>query len=325
MTNRSLKLLAAGLFFTTAIAVAAPIPSKEICPKPWHCEKIGVDVDRAGLTLQPGPLGPMVLPTFRKLSVEIRAGYFPESGTFRGNVIYFQGLGDSMVNHAPLFRHLSAEGFRVIAFDYMGQGGSEGRMDQTRIDAIAEIGEVVWKKYARDLATYPKKSVIGWSTGGLAAYMAASRGEADQIAIIAPGIAPRTVVGAGILNWPPNEITPESLTTAAPYSARAENPHLDPIRPNTPLKVPNFAVNLLTTAGKARKTAIPRKVRGLVLLSDDADTYVDAGRTAEVLARTAPHFQIIQYAGALHEIDNERAEISRKSHHDIAEFLKDDR
>lgn len=58
---------------------------------------------------------------------KIRMGYYPEQGVFKGNILYYEGLGDSMLNHAPLFEKLSQNGYRVIAFDYMGQGGSSGK------------------------------------------------------------------------------------------------------------------------------------------------------------------------------------------------------
>ena len=55
----------------------------------------------------------------------IRTGLLKsDSLTSLGTILYLQGLGDSMMNHAPLFNHLNRNGYNIIAFDYMGQGGS---------------------------------------------------------------------------------------------------------------------------------------------------------------------------------------------------------
>ncbi len=291
-----------------------------ICPKPWVCEKMALDIPVTKLSLRLGTFGALWVPSIELSRETIRSGYYPERGTFRGNVLYFEGLGDSMVNHEPLFKKMSAAGFRVISFDYMGQGGSSGKMDRTRLEVIPFLGNAAWKKYARDVSEFPKKTIIGWSTGGLAAYLSAGKGNADRIILIAPGIAPHMLVGGGLLSWPPNEITMESLTSAK-YGPGVDNPHVDPIRPNSPLKVAHFALDLFSAAKAARSMSIPPSVPGLVLLSGKNDTYVDAKRTRAVLAVRAPHFKIVEYDGALHEIDNERTEIQNSAIDDIVEFL----
>jgi len=308
--NRTLTLFSALSVFASATVFA----SEAICPKPWICEAVQLKIPYTPLDLQSVPMS--------HASASIRAGYFPEEGSFQGNIIYFEGLGDSFINHQPLFSKLSEAGYRVIAFDYMGQGGSSGKMDDTRIKTIPMIGDIIWKKFARDTETFPQKTIIGWSTGGLAAYMAASENKADRIVLIAPGIVPNAIVGAGLLSWPPNKITLSSLTTAAPYQSGDSNPHLDPIRPNSPVKVTDFAVDLLSTARLARHTQIPANIPGLVLLSGSNDTYVDAEQTKKVLRKTAPHFKVVQCYGALHEIDNERESIREKAVYDILSFLE---
>jgi len=297
------------LSFLAAIFVLGTASAAEPCPSPWVCKNLTLKIPYTVLRL-------------RMSAVEtIRAGYYPERGAFRGNVLYFEGLGDSMLNHGPLFQALSEAGYRVVAFDYMGQGGSSGRMDRTRIASIPRIGERVWKEFARDTRDFPRKTLLGWSTGGLAAYLAATRSQADRVILLAPGIAPNTIVGGGLTSWPPNLITPESLTTAVPYAASETDPHVDPVRPNSPVKVPAFAVDLITTAQSVKDAKVPASIRGLVLLSGDADTYVDAKKTRSILHASAPHFRVEQYAGALHEIDNERPEIQNRAIADILRFL----
>lgn len=70
--------------------------------------------------------------------VDIRLGYLTANSAvpFKGNILYYQGLGDSILNHDPLFSVLTNAGYRVIAFDYMGQGGSDGSMNHTSITNI---------------------------------------------------------------------------------------------------------------------------------------------------------------------------------------------
>ncbi len=278
------------------------------CPKPWVCEDLNYLIPTTDMT-----------GSWSKTPAKIRAGYYPETGAFKGNVIYFEGLGDSMINHGLLFSKLSQAGLRVIAFDYMGQGGSTGKMNNTRINVISKIGNVVWKHFARDQKNYPQKSIIGWSTGGLAAYLAASRNEVDKVVLIAPGIVPNMIVGGGLFGLPPDEITIETLTTEN-FSA-AEDPHKDVIKPNSPIKVPLFAFDLMSRASSAQKIKIPARVKGLVLLSGKDDTYVNAEKTRVVLKANAPHFKVKSYAGALHEIDNEIRSIRDAAHQEILNFL----
>lgn len=270
-----------------------------LCPEPWVCEEIKLNLPQ---------------------STSIRTGYFPETGTFKGNVLYFEGLGDSMVNHSPLFQTLSQAGYRVLAFDYSGQGGSSGKMNDTRLKIIPKMGEVVWKRFARKTKSQTPVTILGWSTGGLAAYLATQTMKVDQLILIAPGIHPKALVGEGLLNWPINEITLETLTTED-YSRNVFNPHLEEIRPRTPLKAMSFVKDLFEKSFESQKMKMSSQVRGLVLLSGKKDTYVNSPTTAETIKKNAPHFVVKTYEGALHEIDNERASIRQKAFNDILQFL----
>lgn len=254
-------------------------------------------------------------------TVGIRAGYFAENPAveFRGNVLYLQGLADSILNHRPLFARLSEAGYRVIAFDYMGQGGSEGWMNLTRIIdpvfqglRISSFAEAVWARFAREADKFPRKAVIGWSTGGLAAYEMATRGWADAVVLIAPGLAPRKLVGKlGV-------ITQDTLTSAV--FAKGEDPHVEPISPRSPALVPAFAVNLLFSAQVLRFTNVAAGVRGLVFFGGD-DSYVKSKASREVIERRAPAFRVVEFARARHEIDNEKPEIRDALVAETLEFL----
>jgi len=163
---------------------------------------------------------------------------------YMGTIMYLEGLGDSMLNHAPLFNHLNENGYDVIAFDYRGQGGSEGKMNSTRIHNINELSEIVWSKFE---SSSKKKILLGWSTGGLAAYRYAHKypGQTKAIILMAPGIAPKKFVGEtnllscfsaiGILlkSCKVLAITERSLTQE--NYKRKINPHLERIKPDSPL------------------------------------------------------------------------------------------
>lgn len=298
---KNITALTLGLFFS--------IPVFASCPKPWVCENLKLNVPYTNLIQE-----------VKSASAVIRAGYLPHEGIFKGNVLYFEGLADSMLNHDPLFKKITKAGFRVIAFDYMGQGGSTGKMNQTRIDYIPWIGERVWNKFALNTAQFPQKTVIGWSTGGLAGYVAASQNKFNKVVLIAPGIAPNKIVGEGMFNDIPNEITLETLTTDV-YANESDNPHREPIKPISPVVVPHFSACLLVTAKKMEDVKISKNVNGFILLSGDQDTYVNAQKTRKLISQNAPHFSIKSYDGALHEIDNERKEIRETAHKDIVDFL----
>ncbi|MBY0518124.1 MAG: alpha/beta fold hydrolase [Bacteriovoracaceae bacterium] len=298
-----MKFLIALILFNISAAFA--------CPKPWVCETVAMTVPYTTAS-----------PYLKFTTENIRAGYIKERGIFKGNILYFQGLADSIVNHLPLFETLSLNGYRVIAFDYMGQGGSSGSMNRTRIETIPLMGEIIWKKMARIENGKNKKTILGWSTGGLAAYMYAAKKKVDQVILIAPGIVPKAIMGEGLTQWPLNRISLESLTSASRYYSQAEDPHLDPIKPESPLMVPAFAIDLLSVAHQSKYTKISNEIPGFVLLSGRDDSYVDGEKTLYALKKNAPHFKSKIYEGALHEIDNEIDLIRFRAYSDILRFLK---
>lgn len=232
----------------------------------------------------------------------------------KGNLMYLEGLGDSMMNHAKLFKKLNKDGYNIISFDYMGQGCSSGTMNHTTISNIIKLSRKVWSQYVKTKAA---KNLIGWSTGGLAAFKFAKDfpAEINSIALIAPGIAPRFLIGDNM------QITPETLTQN--HFSAGNNPHVDPIKPVSPLCVPMFAVNLQGVAAFARTWDISKKVKGLVFLSDENDTYVDPVKTIGVLESNASHFEykFYQGTGALHELDNELESIASDLRQRMATFF----
>lgn len=258
---------------------------------------------------------------------KIRSGFLPANPNkpFKGNILYLQGLADSMMNHEPLFQTLSDQGYRVISFDYMGQGGSSGTMNHTRVLSkfhpnlnIKSIAKIVLRKFANPADN--RKIILGWSTGALAGYEMAKTKWADAVILIAPGICAKTSVGEGLLNG--NRISLRTLTSDFPnYNSNHPNPHIDPIKPESPLHVPLFAKNLLKTSLKSQHWNIPIDVKGLILNSGVNDNYVDSECNERIIHKNASHFSQITYPLALHEIDNEIESIRHKAINDIIIFL----
>lgn len=315
---QSLLFILAGLF---SLSVASASRGR-LCPEPW--ESAHNNQKDCASTLMSVPSSASLMGSAQSLSVSIRHGFLRESSEvpFKGNIIYYEGLGDSMLNHGPLFEQLTMSGYRVIAFDYMGQGGSSGSMDDTEIPQIGSLGNAIWKKQARDLSGFPRKTIIGWSTGGLAAfYQSQWDSELSRVVLIAPGIAPNWFVGEQhLLSKQIDQITLSSLTTEK-YLSGVFNPHMDPIKPTSPLDVPYFALNLQKYSHIARRRPLNPKMEGLVLLSGSEDTYVDADKTINLFRTYAPNFIRRQYKGALHEIDNEAYPMGPSARQDIVNFL----
>lgn len=279
------------------------------------------------------------------LPEHFRVGYLREAShvRFRGCILYLEGLADSVLNHRPYFQALSQAGYRVLFFDYLGQGGSEGEMKDTRVNAsappyadkieqeIAFQANAVWARYSlkrdseneRTCAASPKM-VIGWSTGGLAGYRMAYQKWANAVVLITPGIVTKAFVGEsvndGFLMVQGKPVISERTLTRQTF-AEGTNPHIDPIKPDTPMSAFAFSSNLLATSLVSRTWKIPTTVQGLVLLSSRDDTYVNSEETQKVLQRNAPHFSVVSYPGALHELDNEIPEVAADVRAKTIEFF----
>lgn len=269
--------------------------------------------------------------------VYLRTGYYRETAPLKGCVLYLEGLADSVSNQSPLFAQLSRNGYRVIFFDYMGQGGSDGSMNNSRIVSalsptlqIPVQGKWVWDRYAGVKengvdCSASKKMVLGWSTGGLAAYELAHEGWAQAVVLISPGLHVKTFIGESATNRAlmlkgAQVITERTLTRNT--FAGGVDPHIDPIRPVSPALIPIFATNLLYSSTRSRSWEIPREVAGLAFLSSEKDTYVNSPAISATLRERAPHFEQVHYAeGALHELQNEMPEVSEDLRSRTVEFL----
>ena len=283
---------------------------------------------------------------------KLRAAYFLEQEELKGCVLYLQGLGDSLNNHNPFFGSLNRAGYRVITFDYLGQGGSEGSMNKTRVSTslppdvtgimlrryhkkakyyeIGEQGEYIWGKLSKIKNKFnqscenSKKLVIGWSTGGLATYKMAKDRKADAVVLLAPGINIKLMVGEAaeapsrMLFF--KEVITERTLTRNKFKD-SKNPHVDIIKPKSPAFIPQFSGNLFFTSKQAQHWKISKEIPGLVFLSGKEDTYVDREGTIKTLKKKTPHFKVISYDGALHELDNEIEEVTDDLYPRVISFL----
>jgi alpha-beta hydrolase superfamily lysophospholipase len=225
-----------------------------------------------------------------------------------------------MLNHMPLFSALNDIGYRVIAFDLMGQGGSTGKMNHTRINTMIAMGDLIWNKYTRNLRDYPYKTVIGWGIGGLAGYVEASNDGLDRVILIAPNLFPKKNIGQK-KTFPISKIT-RDMHTSAVYSDENPDPHVDKIHPVSPTLTPHFSMDALVSASIAQDKKIDECARGLVILAQDNNTFIDYDKTVEHFSKNAEHFKQMHVPNALHELDNEREEISNNVINEIQDFLR---
>jgi len=298
-------------------------PQSELAPTPWYYENTFYQVN-----------APLIE------SVYLRTGYYLEAKNtnFKGCVLYLEGLGDSVANQAPLFQYLSANGYRVIFFDDMGQGGSQGSMNDSRIVdplnpslEISTQAKSVWEKYAhqkdevygRD-CSQSKKMLIGWSTGGLAAYSLANDQWPDAVVLITPGIHTRKFLGEAATS-PQKMLTGAQVITERTLTSNTYkntfDPHIEPIKPISPYIIPMFAMNMTLSSELSQHWTISPKVKGLVFLSGPEDTYVDSAATRESLKIGAPHFAPVIYQNSLHEIQNEVPAIANDMHQRTVQFF----
>ncbi len=165
---------------------------------------------------------------------------------------------------------------------------------------ISDMADEIWEAIKNDNdseigSTEQINAVIGWSTGALAAYEMVYNKKKD--------------IKAAVLIAPGTNIKLVTEITTATLNGNTEFEHLDGIRPDSPLKVPQFAINLLVSGLASQKWKVDHDVKGLVLLSDpQKDNYVDSEKVESTLKRNAPDFERVNYSGAAHEIDNESDE-----------------
>jgi len=275
--------------------------------------------------------------------IKLRAGVFPSNKDIplKANVLYLEGLADSMFNHNQLINTLSKAGYQVIAFDYPGQGGSEGNMNQTRITENQLSYDSIHDLFKKDqfenndfdeLMNTLKEHKLESSSSYLIKDLAdkiwteiktANNIDSKKLLDVAIGWSTGGIaaydmakdqkkgIKAVVLIAPatnPNTIPVIKIKTET-LNGNINFKHLDNIRPDSPGKVPNFTLNLLASGLASQNWEVANDVKGLVLLSDqENDKYVDSKKVELTLKKNASHFKCINYKGAAHEIDNETKE-----------------
>ncbi len=263
---------------------------------------------------------------YKNKDLQIRAGFIDADSSvpFKGNVIYYQGLSDSMLNHDPFFIALAHAGYRVITFDYMGQGGSDGSMNYTTMEHINNIGDMVWERFARqgDNENSRQMNIIGWSAGGLAAYRRAyisKQNEVRAVVLVAPAVGVSPLIGERLKSFPPNKISYRTLISH--YDGSKKDFYVDPIKPNNPLKVPLFAINIMKDSLIAcANWVISPDIKGYVFHCGK-DTFAHPKKTDKTIRKNAGHFLQKTFPNSFHQLDNEVPEISHAFRDEVIRFL----
>lgn len=294
--------------------------SENTCPPPWMGSEVRGVGCRFSMVSWNGPhsdstkrAGGRALKVADGVQI-IRSGYLPENPAvpFRGNVLFLEGFGDSMLNHQTLLSGLSLAGFRVIGFDYVGQGQSSGTLNQATVAGLAGLAKEVFRWHARKESGQVRPVVMGWSLGGLIAYLMAKNGWAKEVVLISPALAPRL----------PVRISAEMLS-----SANLTTLHSDQLRPKSYFdsSAIQFTADFVEQALYSRMGKLSAHVRGLALLAAGQDQFIDAELVQATLRKNAKQFEVEIYPDARHELDNESGAIASAVRQRILEFLENRR
>lgn len=271
---------------------------------------LGAEASAAPATATASPLVTRMIshPSFGSLGEEvpIRIGEQRPVGTPKGDVLYLMGLADRIDNHAPLFSAWTSQGYRVVTFDYPGQGESGGSLNHFDFSELANLAtRVIDTEYREDDAR--PLIIAGWSTGGLLAIRMAQvesfpkpRRRPQHMVLFAPGISVRPIVGElQLITW-------ESLTSNVNAPGYGK-----PMKPMSPLEVPMFAARLFATSLLSRVGSFPKDIPTLVLLGgEDEDVYAKTSKVKEWVSKRrgdGANVVGVQCPGMKHQLDNEIA------------------
>jgi alpha-beta hydrolase superfamily lysophospholipase len=240
--------------------------------------------------------------------VEVRIGEQLPEGEIKGDVLYLHGFGDRLDNHGPLFQEWNEQGLRVISFDYPSHGETRGPgLDSFNAPkgALAGLGEIA-KQVEQNTRQDKSRPLIlaGWSTGGLLGIRVLQQlsgitfeRRPSAAIFFAPALSMRPTIGRNGI------VTEETL------SKNPNPPHLGPIKPLSPTKLPLYSADVLANAKLAWKERFP-VIPTLILLGDDKeDKYVSSDQVrAWIMQQRAQGNKLIKAMSctkAMHELDNE--------------------
>ena len=231
------------------------------------------------------------------------------------SILYLPGFGDSFLNHNDFFERLCNEGYEIISFDYPGSGASYGPLPKLQFfnkgtnRDLTTIAKFVWNT----LATRQDKRIsLSWCIGSLIAIQLAHENWLSGAIHIAPSY--QSKISTIVIFHRERHLSSASVP---------ESDHLVPIRPQNPLQNIAFALNIKISARKIQKLIIPKTVKGVVFYTGIDDRFMFGGaHLRNRIQETAPHFTVLDYAHAKHEVHNEREEIKSQATREIFKWLK---
>lgn len=254
-------------------------------------------------------------------------------------VLYLEGLSDSFFNHQNLFSDLNRAGYRVLSFDYLGQGGSEGELSQMRVDSrlnqpfmtgqefeISEQAKWVWSHFQGACRNSPKL-VIGTNVGGLSAFKLAKEKWADAVILLSPSLSPtyciHEVSDRLVDRCNSDEVLPLEVPLASREPGSVPELAFEPPRPATLDEAKGFVINLVSTAYlRAPRWRVSKNgTSGLVFLPGVDDPELDREEARRILIHNAPDFTLISFEEARGNLDQERPEISTRLRRRLIKFL----
>ncbi len=239
--------------------------------------------------------------------------YLPSTQTIVGDIFYLHGFADTFSNHRALFHEWTDAGFRVLAFDYPGHGGTRTlnpkiNINDFNFEGLMTLANQV-ERIKRQDANRPLL-LAGWSTGGLLAVRMIQKGNLAKLSrrpqgmiLFAPGISVNAVVGRQSFRYPLGEVTFETLThnedtrgLAAPF-------------PRSPGDAPLFASNLFYHSLASQGNAYPAQIPTLVFVAGDStDKYVPSSKVTRWVKGLPGQAVGVQCPNARHWLDNELPE-----------------
>ena len=190
-----------------------------------------------------------------------RTASLEAEGPLQGQILYLPGFADRFENHNYLWQRFREAGYRVITLDYPSHGDSVETIEplnQFKISDLRNMAALALDAYKIDLLP---THIVAWSTGAVVAlnglkpikgdYEFSSAKahflghEISSLVQIAPAVAPKPLVGElGV-------VTEQSL------SSLDNPPYLGEPSPNSHLKHPLFALDLILQSGKTWLQKLP--------------------------------------------------------------------
>ncbi len=131
----------------------------------------------------------------------LRVFDWPVTGTMRGSILFQGGRGDFIEKYLESFAHWHAQGWRITAFDWRGQGGSGRTSPAAHVGHIDDFATYIadlrafWTDWAKTAAG--PRVAIGHSMGGhlILRALAEQAIAPDAVVLIAPMLGLHAPIG----------------------------------------------------------------------------------------------------------------------------------